>query len=132
MAAASSDANFQECIAIGQRAAQFLFVTVLIFQYQSARLIHPHEIERMRVRFGPPLDSGPLIRRAVAVQRVIEMRFGVRFAIVNVNRRKEQRVRVATPEIKRHRMQRCFAGFQLENGETVILVTGQLRPDIRR
>lgn len=68
----------------------------------------------------------------LAEQDVIEIRRIMHFAVMDVDRWKEQGAWIRLREIEGHGMQRVLAGLELEHSESVILVLRQRVPYILR
>ena len=63
---------------------------------------------------------------------MIEFRFLMHLAVMDVHGGEKQRIRITTRKRKCHRMNRRRAGFQFENREPVSFVLRQLFPRIAR
>ena len=115
----SLDLYLQEDIPIGQRAMHLAFITMLIREDDAAGLVYSHKACRMSVGFLPLFDRGALLGRRLAKKAVIKAGLGMHLAVMDMHRRKEERVAVLSGKRKGHGMNGHGAWFEFEDRETI-------------
>src|ERR1043166_1921832 len=61
---------------------------------------------------------------------MVEVRLWMNRPVVDVDGREKQSLPVAARKRKGHGMHRCYARLQLENGKTVVVISGKLVPRV--
>lgn len=118
-------------VAVGKKAFQVLAVAMLVGVDENFGFFDRHEAAGMTMRFFP-FEEAEVVVVALAVKIVVEVGFLMDLAIVDVDGGEEEAAVIAAREGKGHRMNARGAGFEFEDGETVIVVAGDLFPNVGR
>jgi hypothetical protein len=92
---------------------------MLIREDDATGLVYSHKAYRMSLGFLPLFDRGTLVGRRLAKKVVIKASLGMHLAVMDMNRREEERIGVLSGKRKGHGMNGHGAWLELEDRETI-------------